>query len=76
MVRIPYFAVNIEYGNKTNTGINIHNISVYVPIFHPRMMMENLFLMILYFAFIGAIEISTTIALYSIILGFSSANHA
>jgi hypothetical protein len=40
------------------------------------MMMENLFLMILYLAFIGAIKISTTIALYSIILGFNSANYA
>jgi hypothetical protein len=40
------------------------------------MMMENLFLMILYFALIRAIEISTTIALYSIILGLSSANYA
>jgi hypothetical protein len=39
------------------------------------MMMEYLFLMILYFALIRAIEVSAAIAFYCVILGFCSTNY-
>ena len=58
MIRVPYFSVDIENSNKPYIQIDTHDTFEDLPIIHPGMAMEKLFLVILHFAFIRTVVIS------------------